>query len=149
MAFSRTQKFAHVYENGADFQNNVNGATLDTWTHPAGYMEAPQTDAEDKFPDLPQPQNSSKTLSPDPPPALLICRARRRHVTHDTSRTTLHGHAKFPVAHPQPPILEPIGRCLGDWLLSNCSRPPHIRPVRFKLSNIAIIEPFSMAAGMH
>ena len=53
MAKSSKQKFAHVYENGADFRNMSRGATIDKSTMPHGYMDAPICVVEDFFPDLP------------------------------------------------------------------------------------------------
>ena len=57
---------------------------------------------------LPQVAHSQ---GPPPECSLLICRSlarttrHARHVTHDTSRTARHGHAKFPVRGSSAPLL--------------------------------------------
>jgi hypothetical protein len=94
MTKSSKQKFAHVYENGADFQNVT---TCSPSINPRCPMNAGRAQNKDGgfFAGFSLATGFSWPRSG--PIDLSRATSLARHVTHDTSRTARHGHAKFPV----------------------------------------------------
>ena len=62
----RWQQFAHVYENGADFRNMSQGATIDKSTMPHGYMDAPLAVGGGHFHEI--ALATDLVVGPNPPP---------------------------------------------------------------------------------